>query len=109
MYCGAPLRPGEVLFGEQLPLDVALRAAQAAQKCDVMLVIGTTAVVEPAAGLIEMARSPSTFIVEINPEPAKKAGWLFDTRIAAPAEEVLDRIDRALGDGPCGPEGAPPF
>jgi NAD-dependent deacetylase len=98
MYCGAMLRPGEVLFGEQLPLDQALRAHQAAQRCDVMLVIGTSAVVQPAASLVEAAKSPSTLVVEINPEPVKKAAWLMDIVLPGPAEEVLDRIDREMHD-----------
>lgn len=95
-YCGALLRPGEVLFGEQLPLDSALRAAQATQRCDVMLVIGTTAVVEPAASFIEMAKSPSTLVVEINPEPSQKAAWLMDVVLKAPAVQVLDRLEEEL-------------
>jgi NAD-dependent deacetylase len=96
IYCGALLRPGEVWFGEQLPLDRTLRAAQSAQRCDVMLVIGTTAVVEPAASFIEMAKSPSTLVVEINPEPSRKAAWLMDVVLAAPAVEVLERLDSEL-------------
>jgi len=96
VYCGALLRPGEVWFGEQLPLDRLLRAAQAAQRCDVLLVVGTTALVEPAAKLIEMAKSPSTLVVEINPEPSRKAAWLMDVVLAAPAVEVLERLDALL-------------
>lgn len=96
IYCGALLRPGEVWFGEQLPLDRMLRAAQAAQRCDVMLVIGTTAVVDPAAKLIELAKSPSTLVVEINPEPSKKAAWLMDVVFAAPAVDVLERLNALL-------------
>lgn len=96
VYCGAMLRPGEVWSCEQLPLERALRAAQAAQRCDVMLVIGTTAVVEPAASLIEMARSPSTLVVEINPEPSASAAWLMDVVLRAPAVEALERLDEEL-------------
>jgi len=66
--CGALLRPDVVWFGEPLP-EEALRAAFGkARKCDLMLVVGTSAVVQPA-GLIplEAARS-GAFVVEINPE-----------------------------------------
>jgi NAD-dependent SIR2 family protein deacetylase len=58
-----------------------------------MLVIGTTAVVDPAAKLIEMAKSPSTLVVEINPEPSRKAAWLMDVVLPASAVEVLERLD----------------
>jgi len=54
--CGGLLRPDIVWFGEMLPTAVWERAVEAAESCDVFLVVGTSAVVHPAAGLINLAR-----------------------------------------------------
>ncbi|MEJ2476554.1 MAG: NAD-dependent deacylase [Desulfobacterales bacterium] len=68
--CGGILKPNTVLFGEQLPteaLEVAIRESSA---CRVMLVIGTSAVVYPAAHLPVVAKQHGAKIVEINIERA---------------------------------------
>ena len=68
--CGGILKPNTVLFGEQLPteaLEVAIRESSA---CRVMLVIGTSAVVYPAAHLPVVAKQHGATIVEINIERA---------------------------------------
>ena len=62
--CGEPLRPGVVWFGEPLPRIVWAEAERAVSQADVLLVVGTSAQVYPAAGLIGMAR----FVIEVNPE-----------------------------------------
>jgi len=65
--CGNLMRPAVVWFGETLPV-AALRAAEAAAAdCDLMLVVGTSGVVYPAAGLARMA---SGRVVVINPQPS---------------------------------------
>ncbi|ROZ78374.1 NAD-dependent deacylase [Ramlibacter sp. WS9] len=66
--CGNLMRPGVVWFGEALPMR-ALDAAQvAARACDLMLVVGTSGAVYPAAGL---ARTTAGQVVIINPEPTE--------------------------------------
>jgi NAD-dependent deacetylase len=66
-HCGAFLRPDVVWFEELLP-DGALAAAEdAARECDVLLVVGTSAEVYPAAGLPDTARAAGACIVEVNP------------------------------------------
>ena len=64
--CGALLRPGVVWFGEALPQDVWRSAEQAATSSEIFLVAGTSAVVYPAAGLVELARSSGAKVIEIN-------------------------------------------
>lgn len=66
--CGNLLRPGVVWFGEALPLRALAAAEEAAQACDLMLVVGTSGVVYPAAGL---ARVVPGKVVIINPEPTE--------------------------------------
>jgi NAD-dependent deacetylase len=63
--CGALLRPDVVWFGEMLPEDAVGRAAVAVQGADLLLVIGTSGVVYPAAGFVHMHSGLS---VEVNPE-----------------------------------------
>jgi NAD-dependent deacetylase len=64
--CGNLRRPGVVWFGEALPLDALTAAEDAADACDLMLVVGTSGVVYPAAGLARQARGK---VVIVNPEP----------------------------------------
>jgi NAD-dependent deacetylase len=64
--CGSMLRPDVVWFGEMLPVAVLAAAQEAAQTCDLMLVVGTSGVVYPAAGL---ARTAAGKVVVVNPEP----------------------------------------
>lgn len=66
--CGAKLRPDVVLFGEMLPEGAFEIAVEAARRCDLFLVVGTSALVYPAAGLAAIARSAGAVVVEINPE-----------------------------------------
>jgi len=94
-HCGGLARPGVVWFGEAIDPAV-LEESLAALDCDVCLVVGTSAVVYPAAGLADEARRRGAYTIEINPE-ATDATPRFDLAIAGRAEEVLDEIERALG------------
>jgi len=67
--CGSPLRPDVVWFGEVLPPDAVERAWTLAETCDVMLVVGTSGQVYPAAELPRLAKRAGAFVVEVNPEP----------------------------------------
>lgn len=67
--CGQRMRPGVVWFGENLPTEAIEAAFEAANACDVFIVIGTSGVVQPAASLAEAARAGGAKIVEINPGP----------------------------------------
>lgn len=78
--CGERLRPGVVWFGEMLPPGAFERACTAAQACDLLIVIGTSGVVQPAASLAEIARDAGAAVIEINPQP---------TPLTAPASVSL--------------------
>ena len=93
--CGAWLRPDVVWFGE--PLDpAAMNAATAAVgDADVVLVVGTSAVVYPVAALPQMARQRRARVVEINPEETPISGDV-DVALRGAAGEVLPAIARAL-------------
>jgi NAD-dependent deacetylase len=67
--CGALLRPDVVWFEETLPPDALQAAEDAARRCQILLVVGTSAEVYPAAALPDYAKSAGATIVEINPNP----------------------------------------
>lgn len=66
--CGGLIRPDVVWFGEYLPQDQFIGGEKAAANSDIFFVVGTSAVVYPAAGLIFTAKQAGSFIVEINIE-----------------------------------------
>ncbi len=66
--CGGLIRPDIVWFGEYLPQDQFQASAEASKNCDVFFVVGTSAVVYPAASLIYTARENGAYIVEVNIE-----------------------------------------
>lgn len=65
--CGARLRPGVVWFGESLPTDALERAFELARRCELLLVIGTSSTVQPAASLATVAKDAGARLIEINP------------------------------------------
>jgi NAD-dependent deacetylase len=69
--CGNLLRPGVVWFGEMLPADALSAAEAAAGACDVMLVVGTSGAVWPAAGLAARARHAGACVAIVNPHPSE--------------------------------------
>lgn len=61
-------RPGVVWFGENLPAQALQQASDAATNCDVVLAVGTSALVYPAAGLPALAQQHGAWFAEINPQ-----------------------------------------
>lgn len=78
--CGAPLRPDVVWFEEPLPAGALAAAEDAARRCDVLIVAGTSAEVYPAAALPESALRRGARVVEVNPN---------ETPLSAHADDVL--------------------
>lgn len=95
--CGARLRPGVVWFGESLPPGAWEAAQDAAERCEVMMVIGTSGVVQPAASLAQIARIHGARVIEINPQPTPISS-LADVRLAGTCAGLLSALDAALGD-----------
>lgn len=90
--CGALLRPDVVWFGEALPEDAIARATSAIMGADLLLVIGTSGVVYPAAGLVTLHRGLS---IEINPE-ASALSSACTHAIAMRASEATPQIVEAI-------------
>jgi len=88
LECGDSLRPDVVLFGEMLPPGAFELAAERAARCEVCIVIGTSGLVYPAAGIPEIARSAGAFLCEVNPEPTPLSR-ICDQVLMGKAGEVL--------------------
>jgi NAD-dependent deacetylase len=86
--CGALLRPDVVWFGEALPRDVLEAAWTASARAALMLVVGTSAVVEPAASLPMLAKQNGASLIEVNLE-ATSLSPFADESLRGPAGEIL--------------------
>lgn len=67
--CGGLIRPDIVWFGEPLPETTWQHAVEATAAADVLVVVGTSGLVYPAAGLPELALARGAAVIEVNPEP----------------------------------------
>jgi len=89
--CGGVERPGVVWFGEALPGNVWARAEAAAHDADLFLIVGTSAVVYPAAGLADLAKSGAARVVEINIAETPVTHRV-DASLRGPAAEILPQL-----------------
>jgi NAD-dependent deacetylase len=89
--CGALERPGVVWFGEPLPAEVWQRAETVVREAALFLVIGTAAVVYPAAGLANLAKSAGAKVVEINVAETPLSPFV-DASLRGPAAEILPQL-----------------
>ena len=94
--CGGILRPDAVFFGEMIPQDAMWRSRKIASDCDVMLVVGTSAVVQPAALMPVIAKESGAKVVEINPERTPLTDEISDYLIMGGAGDVMNQIIEKL-------------
>jgi NAD-dependent deacetylase len=90
-HCGGLIRPDVVWFGEMLPQDVFAEAERCARTSDILIVIGTSAVVYPAAYIPLNAKSGGAYLVEINLEETELSGSV-DYSIRGKAGEIMPVI-----------------
>lgn len=93
--CGDLVRPDVVWFGEYLPEDIMQKAYEASQRCDVMLVVGTSGVVQPAASLPYIAARTGAMIVDINPE-RDEIGEMADHFLQGKGGVILPELLKAI-------------
>ncbi|VAV82308.1 NAD-dependent protein deacetylase of SIR2 family [hydrothermal vent metagenome] len=89
--CKELLRPDIVWFGEMLPEGIFEEACRVAAAADIMLIIGTSGVVQPAASLAGYARAGGAYLIEINPEKTPLSESM-DQSITAKAAQLLPLI-----------------
>jgi NAD-dependent deacetylase len=89
--CEGLLRPDVVWFGEPLPYDLLKRSIRAVEACDLMLVIGTSSLVQPAASMAGEALARGTPVVEVNldPTPLSEHATCF---LQGKAGDILPRL-----------------
>ncbi|MEU0078714.1 NAD-dependent protein deacylase [Micromonospora tulbaghiae] len=92
--CGAPVRPGVVWFGEALPSAALDAAVEAAAGCDLLLTVGTSALVHPAAEIPLVAARLGAPVVQVNPVPTPLDA-ICAVNLRGPAGEVLPALVRA--------------
>jgi len=86
--CGGLLRPDVVWFGESLDPGIIQQAWAAAESCDLMLVVGTSAVVHPAASLPLVAKQNDALVIEVNIQPTPLTR-LADLSLYGKAGDIL--------------------
>ncbi len=94
--CGGILRPDCVFFGEMIPPESLAQAQQLSADCKVMLVVGTSATVYPAAMLPLLARGAGARVIEINPAPTPLTAEVSDYLIPGPAAQVVGDLAAAV-------------
>ncbi len=90
-HCHDWLRPAVVWFGETLPEQAWQQAENLARQCDCLLVVGTSATVYPAAGLIHIARRHQARVIVINTQPSDASG-LADVELIGASGSLLPRL-----------------
>jgi NAD-dependent deacetylase len=99
-YCGAPLRPDVVWFGEMLPADAIHRAFDLCETSDAMLVVGTSGEVEPAASLPARAAHAGALVIDVNPDRGHIARRA-DIFLQGQGGVILPRLVEALRSADC--------
>ena len=94
--CNGILKPDAVFFGEPIPEDAFRKAYEASQNCKLMLVIGTSAIVYPAASMPQIAKQNGAKVIEINPETTSLTGYISDYIIIGKAGDTLPEIVREM-------------
>jgi NAD-dependent protein deacetylase/lipoamidase len=97
--CGALLRPDVVWFEESLPYRIWFAAEEAVRHCDCFLVIGTSAIVYPAAGLVLQARDNDAAVIEVNLQ-ATDASRHADVCLHGPSGQILPKLVERIGAQP---------
>ncbi|HKY32238.1 MAG TPA: NAD-dependent deacylase [Candidatus Polarisedimenticolia bacterium] len=95
--CGGVLKPDVTLFGEIIPAALIDAAYEEARTCDVLLVIGTSAEVAPAAWIPSMARDRGACLIEINLEQTPLTASMVDVSLRGPAAVILPRLAEEAG------------
>jgi NAD-dependent deacetylase len=89
--CGGLIRPGVVWFGESLPERALEAAVRAASSSDVLLTIGTSGLVYPAAEIPRLAARAGTAVVQVNPQPTP-LDPIARVNLPGPAAEILPAL-----------------
>jgi NAD-dependent deacetylase len=85
------VRPGVVWFGEPLPEDAFADAVERAASCDLLITVGTSGVVYPAAEIPQVASRFGAPVIQVNPQPTPLDA-IATINLHGPAAEILPRL-----------------
>lgn len=94
--CGGVLKPGFIFFGEGIPEDAYNQSINASEKADVVLIIGTTGEVQPAASIPYLAKRNGAKIIEINPQKSAFTNSITDIYLQMGAVEAMTKLDKEI-------------
>ncbi|WP_022662123.1 SIR2 family NAD-dependent protein deacylase [Paucidesulfovibrio longus] len=94
--CGGLLKPDIVFFGEPIPEGAYQFSTLAAQKCEAVLIVGTSGNVHPAARIPHMAKHAGARIIEVNVQPSSYTESITDVFLQGPAGATLAALRDAL-------------
>ena len=93
--CQSVMKLDTVMFGEPIPPDVLDSCREAAERCDCMLLVGTSGTVNPAASLPLLAKERGAALIEVNPEPTSLTPWC-DVVLAGPSDAILPQLVHSI-------------
>ena len=94
--CGGFLKPATISFGQAMPHDVMVQAKVAAETCDLLLAVGSSLVVEPAASIPRVARQAGARLIIVNRDPTPLDG-IADAVVQGEIGAVLPELVRRDG------------
>ncbi len=94
--CGGLIKPDFIFFGENIPMEAYHRSIEAARNAQLVLVIGSTGEVMPAAQMPYLAKQNGASIIEVNPERSKFTHTITDIHLAGKAGEAMADLYRAV-------------
>lgn len=95
-HCSGLVKPDFIFFGEGIPPLAYQQSIAAAEKSDVMIIIGTTGEVMPAGQMPIIAKSNGAKIIEINPEPSNLTSHITDIHLKGGAVEMMEALEEKL-------------
>lgn len=94
--CSGLIKPDFIFFGENIPFDAFQNSVEAAEKADVVIVVGSTGEVMPAAQMPVIAKQHGATIIEVNSEPSNFTGPVTDFYLEGKATEVMRELFYAV-------------
>ncbi len=94
--CGGLIKPDFIFFGEGIPMNAYQNSVTAASKAEVVIVIGSTGEVMPAAQIPYHAKQGGATVIEINPETSNFTNSITDIYLQGPAGEVMKQLYSAI-------------
>lgn len=97
--CGGLIKPDFIFFGEGIPPDAYQNSLQSASQCDVMLIVGSTGEVMPAAQMPWLAKQNGALVIEVNTEKSNFTNRLTDLFLQGKATEIMIALLQEIHNG----------